>query len=70
MTKSLLTKQVYMQTQLDNRDSKIKDLEEQIRDLMFFFQAQDNPEIAGGDVIVSGSSNTGSGSGKKKKGKK
>ncbi|EXX79614.1 Etp1p [Rhizophagus irregularis DAOM 197198w] len=68
MTKSLLTKQVYIQTQLDNRDSKIKDLEEQIRDLMFFFQAQENPEIAGGDVIVSGSSNTGSG--KKKRGKK
>ena len=67
MTKSLLTKQKYMQTQLDNRDSKIKDLEEQIRDLMFFFQAQENPEIAGGDVIVSENSN---GSGKKKKGKK
>ena len=29
MTKSLLTKQQYIQTQLDNRDSKIKDLEEQ-----------------------------------------
>ena len=66
MTKSLLTKQQYVQTQLDNRDSKIKDLEEQIRDLMFFFQAQENPEIAGGDVIISENSN---GSGKKKKGK-
>ena len=67
MTKSLLTKQQYMQTQLDSRDSKIKDFEEQIRDLMFFFQAQENPEIAGGDVIISENSN---GSGKKKKGKK
>ncbi|CAG8553435.1 17545_t:CDS:2 [Funneliformis caledonium] len=71
ITKSLLTKQQYLQTQLEDKDAKIKDFEEQIRDLMFFFQAQekikDNPDIVGGDVIVPENS---SGSGKKKKGKK
>ncbi|CAG8620861.1 12951_t:CDS:2 [Funneliformis mosseae] len=71
ITKSLLTKQQYLQTQLEDKDAKIKDFEEQIRDLMFFLQAQekikDNPDIVGGDVIVPENR---SGSGKKKKGKK
>ncbi|CAI2180621.1 16156_t:CDS:2 [Funneliformis geosporum] len=71
ITKSLLTKQQYLQTQLEDKDAKIKDFEEQIRDLMFFLQAQEkikeNPDIVGGDVIVPENS---SGSGKKKKGKK
>ncbi|CAG8776344.1 8191_t:CDS:2, partial [Acaulospora morrowiae] len=56
LTKSLLSKQEYLQTQLEDRDSKIKDLEEQVRDLMFFFSAQDkmaeNPELAGGNVVI------------------
>ncbi|CAG8777139.1 13529_t:CDS:2, partial [Acaulospora morrowiae] len=56
LTKSLLSKQEYLQTQLEERDNKIKDLEEQVRDLMFFFSAQDkmaeNPELAGGNVVI------------------
>jgi len=74
MTKSLLTKQQYLQEQLEAKDSQIRDFEEQVRDLMFFFSAQEkmkeNPELAGGHVVVPENSNTGSTSTRKKKGKK
>ncbi|CAG8506569.1 526_t:CDS:2 [Scutellospora calospora] len=74
LTKSLLMKQEYLQSQLENKDTKIKDLEEQVRDLMFFFSSQEklkeNPELAGGNIVVSENSGNSGGNARKKKGKR
>ncbi|CAG8619905.1 3016_t:CDS:2 [Cetraspora pellucida] len=74
LTKSLLMKQEYLQSQLENKDAKIKDLEEQVRDLMFFFSSQEklkeNPELAGGNIVVSENSGNSGGNARKKKGKR
>ncbi|CAG8579592.1 BRCA1-associated protein 2-domain-containing protein [Gigaspora rosea] len=74
LTKSLLMKQEYLQSQLENKDTKIKDLEEQVRDLMFFFSSQEklkeNPELAGGNIVVSENSSNSGGNARKKKGKR
>ncbi|CAJ0847250.1 2327_t:CDS:2 [Entrophospora sp. SA101] len=76
MTKSLVIKQQFLQEQLQSKDNKVNDLEEQIKDLMFYFSAQDkmkeNPELIGGNILVSENNNGigGSGSSRKKKGKK
>nr|CAG8435279.1 2056_t:CDS:2 [Entrophospora candida]CAG8480066.1 14720_t:CDS:2 [Entrophospora candida] len=76
MTKSLVIKQQFLQEQLQSKDNKVNDLEEQIKDLMFYFSAQDkmkeNPELIGGNILVSENNNGigGGGSSRKKKGKK
>ncbi|CAG8492231.1 1379_t:CDS:2, partial [Paraglomus occultum] len=72
MTASLLRKQQYFEAQMEEKDKMIKDLEEQVRDLMCHFSAhnsmQDNPELAGGDIVVSETNS--SSPGRRRKGRK
>ncbi|CAG8721095.1 3398_t:CDS:2, partial [Racocetra fulgida] len=69
-----LEKELNGERELENKDVKIKDLEEQVRDLMFFFSSQeklkDNPELAGGNIVVSENSGNSGGNARKKKGKR
>jgi len=57
---------------MEEKDKLIKDLEEQVRDLMCHFSAhnsmKDNPELAGGHIVVSEANS--SSPGRRRKGRK
>ncbi|CAG8635541.1 5633_t:CDS:2 [Ambispora gerdemannii] len=62
MGRSLAANQQHLQEQLAAKDTIIQDLEEQVKDLMFSLAYQDkmkeNPELAGGQIVVAENSNT------------
>ncbi|CAG8624646.1 10528_t:CDS:2 [Ambispora leptoticha] len=74
MARSLAVNQHHLQEQLAAKDAIIKDLEEQVKDLMFSLAYQEkmkeNPELAGGQIVVAENSNTAVAGGRKKRGKK
>ncbi|KAG9290864.1 hypothetical protein G9A89_011014 [Geosiphon pyriformis] len=74
LAKFLAHNQEELQKQLTIKDGVIKNLEEQVKDLMFYLAAQEkiknNPDLVGGQVAVPENSNSAGEGGRKKKGKK